>query len=188
MKEPTTRLRISLVDIEPRIWRRVEVPLAMTLDEVHQVIQVVMGWWDYHLHEFQIGSETYGPTFPKDEYGDTEDERMVPLSSIVDHGIKKIRYVYDFGDDWVHEISIGVERIGADDIDYPVFLGGENNCPPEDVGGPSGYQDYLEAISDPNHEEHEAMLKWNGKDFEPTFVDEARIIEKIGAIATLRKY
>ena len=188
MKEPTTRLRISLVDIEPRIWRRVELPLAMTLNEVHQVIQVVMGWSDYHLHEFNIGSATYGPSFPKDEFGDTEDERMLTLSSIVDQGIKKIRYVYDFGDNWVHEISIGAKRIGADDIDYPVFLGGENSCPPEDVGGPLRYDDYLEAISDPNHEEHGAMLEWNGEDFDPLFVDEARITEKFRAIATLRKY
>lgn len=187
MKELTTRLRISLVDIEPRIWRRVEVPLAMKLDEVHEVIQVVMGWWDYHLHAFYIGKRTYGPSFPQDAFGDTEDESRVPLSWIVDHGIKKIRYVYDFGDYWVHEISIGVKRIGADDIDYPVFLGGENSSPPEDTGGPFGYYGYLEAISDPNHEEHEAMLEWNGADFDPTFVDETLIAEKIGAIATRRK-
>ena len=186
MKEPTTRLRISLANVSPQVWRRVEVSLHTTLGELHQIIQSVMGWWDYHLYKFEIGDERYGQPSPED-FEEIRDDRSVDLEMLIDRNISQITYIYDFGDYWEHKIRIGATRTGAADIDYPVFLGGENNCPPEDVGGPSGYQEYLSAIADPNHEDHEAMLQWNGEDFDPSFVDKALINEQLEIMAKLRK-
>ena len=186
MKEPTTRLRITLADVSPKVWRRVEVPLSTRLSELHQVIQVVMGWWDYHLYEFQVGEERFGRPSIED-YIELRDDDAVSLKSLIDQNVSRFIYIYDFGDYWKHEIRIGTKRMGASDIDYPVFLGGENNCPPEDVGGPFGYKDYLSAISDPHHEEHESMIEWNGEGFDPSFVDEAFINEQLELISKLRK-
>ena len=186
MKEPTSRLRISLVDVSPQVWRRVEVPLATTLGELHQIIQVVMGWWDYHLHEFQIGEGRYGRLSPEDDV-EIRDEHAVSVESLIDRNTSQLRYVYDFGDHWEHKIKIGPKRIGAADIDYPVFLGGKNNCPPEDVGGPYGYEEYLSAISDPNREDHESMVEWNGEGFDPSFVNDAFINAQFHLFSKLRK-
>ena len=186
MKEPTSRLKISLADVSPEVSRRVEAPLTTTLGELHLVIQIVMGWWDYHLYEFQVGEERYGRPSPED-YTEVTDDNTVSLGSLIDRNISQFSYIYDFGDDWKHKIKIGPKKIGASNIDYPVFLGGENNSPPEDVGGPYGYKQYLTAISDPNHEDHESMVQWNGEGFDPTFVNEALINEKLHFISKLRK-
>ena len=186
MEEPTSRIRISLVDVSPQVWRRVEVPLETTLGELHLVVQVVMGWWDYHLYVFQVGSERYGRPSPED-YDEISDDNVVSLESLIDRNISQFSYVYDFGDHWEHKIEIGPKRIGAANIDYPVFLGGKNNCPPEDVGGPHGYEQYLSAISDPSHEDHESMLEWRGEGFDPSFVNAAFIHEKLHFISEFRK-
>ena len=186
MQEPTSRIRISLADISPQVWRRVEVPLRMTLNELHEVIQVVMGWLNYHLYEFRVAGVSYGQPSP-DDFVEIRDARSVSVESLINHNISQISYIYDFGDYWVHKIRIGVKRNGAADIDYPVFLGGENSCPPEDVGGPYGYEEYLSAITNPNHEEHKEMLEWRGGDFDPSFVDEEFIKEQLSHISKLRR-
>lgn len=185
MNEPTTRLRITLDDVSPKVWRRVEVPIRMTLYELHRVIQAVMGWGGYHLYEFRVRNVEIGRPM-EDGYHRTDD-RKVTLEALIDQNISRFKYVYDFGDDWRHEISIGTKRTGADDIDYPVFLGGENNCPPEDVGGPWGYEQYLSIIADPSHEDHELTIKWNGVGFDPSFLDERLIIQKLKQISRRRR-
>ena len=157
----------------------------MTLYELHEVIQAVMGWDGYHLYEFRVRNVEIGRPM-NDGYRRTDDSK-VTLEALIDQNISRFKYVYDFGDDWRHEISIGTKRTGADDIDYPVFLGGENNCPPEDVGGPWGYEQYLSVISDPRHEDHELMIDWNGNDFDPNFVDALSIIENLELISRRRK-
>ncbi len=186
MQEPTSRLRISLAGVSPQVWRRVEVPLTTTLGELHLVIQVVMGWWDYHLYKFQVGGIRYGRPSPED-YDEIKDDKVVSLESLIDQNISQFSYVYDFGDYWEHKIEIGPKRIGAADIDYPVFLGGKNTRPPEDVGGPFGYKDYLTAISDPNHEDHKSMVEWNGEGFDPSFLNEAFINVQLHLFSKLRK-
>lgn len=192
MEEPTTRLRISLRDIKPKIWRRVEVPTVFTLAQLHEIIQITMSWWDYHLHEFEAGKTRFAPDDPEDDFDfaiseKPRDEATVTLADLMKLNFKKLTYVYDFGDWWVHDISIGVERTGSADINYPVFLDGENNSPPEDVGGCGGYEHYLAVISDPHHEEYEEMLEWRGEGFDWQFVDEETINARLGEIAARRK-
>jgi hypothetical protein len=167
---PIYQIKITLDYIKPPIWRRVQVPSTMTLAKLHSVIQAVMGWFDYHLHQFEIDGEYYGVPHP-DDFEEVLDERKVRLDQIVAGEGTKFRYQYDFGDDWQHTLL--VEKIVPPDsgVTYPICLKGKRACPPEDVGGPWGYAEFLEAIADPNHPEHEDMLEWSGGDFDPEAFD-----------------
>jgi len=158
--------------MRPPIWRRVQVPSDLTLAKLHRVIQAVMGWYDSHLHQFIVGKTYYGvPSL--DEFSELElkDERKARLDQILSRSKQKIVYEYDFGDSWEHEIVL--EKILAPDsrTRYPACLGGARACPPEDCGGVGGYANFLEAISDPDHEEHEEMLEWIGGEFDPEQFD-----------------
>ena len=170
--EPTDRiyqLKITLKDIEPPIWRRVQVP-DCTLGDLHEVIQLAMGWDNSHLHQFIVRGTYYGQAFD-DGFGmdmDIEDEGDVLLSQIIGGGRKmRFQYEYDFGDDWKHDIQ--VERVIAREpkVHYPRCVEGERACPPEDVGGPWGYPDFVAAITDPKHEGHREMREWVGGKFDP---------------------
>ena len=176
MIEPIARLRIELQEIEPTIWRRIEVPLSSTLLALHDFIQFAFCWTDSHLFEFEIGDRRYG----QPEYDDDVDERLykaasIRLKTVVDRGIEQFLYVYDFGDNWRHEIFIEDIRSGEPDIDYPVFVEGDRRGPPEDVGGVIGFMEFLEASRNPLHEEHESVVRWYGRRFEPDDIDEQRV-------------
>ena len=176
MIEPVARLRIELQEIEPAIWRRVDVPLSSTLLALHDCVQFAFGWTDSHLFEFEIGGRRYG----QPEYDDYGDEKLYKASSIrlktvLDRGIEQFLYVYDFGDDWCHDIAIEEIRDGAPDIDYPAFVDGERRGPPEDVGGVPGFMEFLQAMLDPLHAEHEAVVRWYGSRFDPHDIDERRV-------------
>jgi hypothetical protein len=162
------QLKITLKDVRPPIWRRALVP-DCSLEELHEIIQVAMGWENYHLFDFEVGGERYTDSRGADEL-EMEDASQVLLSELVPKEKFKFGYTYDFGDDWRHEIV--VEKIlpqGAG-RDAPVCLDGKRACPPEDVGGPWGYVDYLQALADPEHESHEDMLEWGGE-FDPEAFD-----------------
>ena len=166
---PVYQLKIALEHLLPAIWRRVLVPGDVTLYKLHQVIQAVMPWQDYHLYEFAIGGVSYGDPDPT---GMTEmkNARRIRLSQLV--GEKgKFLYTYDFGDSWEHKVQ--VEKLLAPDpaVKYPVCVAGEYACPPEDCGGPPGYVAFLEAIADPEHPEHDDMLEWIGGEFDPMTFD-----------------
>ncbi|MEX2587450.1 MAG: plasmid pRiA4b ORF-3 family protein [Actinomycetota bacterium] len=168
---PVYQLRVTLREIEPPIWRRLQVPGTSTLAELHRVLQAAFGWWDYHLHEFEIAGNRYG-TDDGEGWMDPLplDERRVALGELVREG-DAFLYLYDFGDDWEHEIE--VEKALAPDPaqDYPVCLDGARARPPEDCGGPGGYERFLEAIGDPSNEEHESMLEWAAGSFDPQYFD-----------------
>ena len=128
-----------------------------------------MGWEDAHLHAFKINRVNYGvpdPDFP----GDIRNERNIRLDSVAKAGETFI-YEYDFGDGWLHEIQVEKESPIEFGVKYPHCLAGERACPPEDCGGPFGYQQMLDAINDPNHPEHEDFLEWIGGDFDPEYFD-----------------
>jgi hypothetical protein len=166
------QLRIELCHLQPAIWRRVLVPGSVTLAKLHQIIQLAMGWTDSHLHEFVIGKIRYG--IPDPDWPSTEPviaEKRVTLAECLGDAIKKFTYTYDFGDGWDHELR--VEKLLPPDAGarYPTCLAGANACPPEDVGGPPGYFEFLEAIADPGHERHEELLEWCGEDFDATAFD-----------------
>jgi hypothetical protein len=161
------RLKITLAEIEPPIWRLVEVP-DCTLGELHAVIQVAMGWQDSHLHQFLLNGNSYGRPSPDDLGVDVRDEDGIRLSQIF-HGRKKPRliYEYDFGDGWRHEIRLEKVLEPEPKARYPRCVEGERACPPEDCGGPWGYADFLEAMADPEHENYEDMKEWIGGRFDP---------------------
>lgn len=164
------QIKVTLKHFRPPIWRRIEVISDMTLKDLHHIIQDAMGWEDCHLHQFTIMGVFYGPPEP-DSFSDTENENRVKLSKVVTKEKAKFAYEYDFGDSWEHEIL--VEKILPVDQEkkYPVCTGGKRACPPEDIGGVWGYAEFLEAIHDPAHPEHEDMTEWIGGDFDPEAFD-----------------
>ncbi|MFH1560462.1 MAG: plasmid pRiA4b ORF-3 family protein [Chloroflexota bacterium] len=171
-------LRVVLREIRPPIWRILEVPGNLTLDQLHQVLQVVMGWESAHLYLFQIDGRLYGE--PNSEWDlPVADARTTTLKEVTSR-TSSFSYEYDLGDSWMHEIT--VQRIveGAAE-GRPRCTGGARACPPEDCGGPSGYEYFLEAVSDPEHEEHLSMLEWAGDDFDPEEFD-AGAIDRILSI------
>lgn len=180
MKKPKAifQLKVSLRDIEPEIWRCVQVPEDTKLPRLHRILQLLFNWEDYHLHDFIAGRRVYSVPDPDDDFNERKvsDERLVPLNRIVARVGDTFEYVYDFGDDWHHGILLEAILLPEANAFYPRCVGGARNGPPEDVGGPIGYADYLEALADPEHEEHENMLAWRGA-FDP----EAFSVEAINA-------
>ncbi|AFY68785.1 plasmid pRiA4b ORF-3 family protein [Thalassoporum mexicanum PCC 7367] len=170
------QLKISLDDIRPPIWRRVQVLDNITLRNLHWVIQLAMGWTNSHLHAFEVGrypqEQRYGMVI--DAY-DTElglkDDKKVYLSKIVDGEKFKFFYQYDFGDGWDHIIL--VEKILPIDpeVSYPICIKGKRACPPEDCGGVWGYMDLIDILQDPEHPDHESMLEWVDDGFDPNRFD-----------------
>ncbi len=169
-QESVYQLKITLKGSKPPIWRRVQVPGKFSLCKLHGAIQTAMGWTDSHLHQFIIHGENYSiPS--EDDFEPVIDERRHALWKIVPSERMKFIYEYDFGDSWEHQIE--VERILPSDpgFKHPVCLGGSRACPPEDVGGVWGYATFLEAIGDPDHEEHESYLEWVAGEFDPEEFD-----------------
>ncbi len=164
---PVYQLRIELLYVEPAIWRRILVPAVIKLHRLHAVLLWTMGWAGGHLHEFVIGHNHYrvpDPDFDTPPVVQREDR--VTLATAL--GARKFFiYLYDFGG-WEHRVT--VEKILPPDpgLKLPLCLDGATACPPKDVGGPPGYVDFLQAINDPAHEEHESMLEWCGGSFDPT--------------------
>ena len=161
------QFKVTLIGITPPVCRRIHVAGSYTLAQLHDVLQVAMGWEDYHLYMFQIGSKTYGRR-DLDEDGDLNftDARRTRLSSVVPGVGATFTYVYDYGDNWQHEVLLEAIVMPAPNTTYPRCVAGERRCPPEDVGGVGGYTDYLEALADPQHEDHEQVMMWRGP-FDP---------------------
>jgi hypothetical protein len=160
------QLRIRLLEVRPPVWRRILVPATITLDRLHGVVQEAMGWSDMHLHEFGRGRERWGDAEIEDDGGRLLDEFDVRLRSIVAAG-DRLRYLYDLGDTWWHEIVIEGEVEGVPGERYPLCVDGAGACPPEDCGGLSGYQELLEALARPRSRRHRDLLRWLGGPFDP---------------------
>ena len=175
------QLKITLKESRPPIWRRFQVRSDVTLAKLHRIIQEVMGWFDGHLHQFIVGRIYYGVPDP-DDLSETRDERKVRLDQILSVPGRKIVYEYDFGDGWEHEIVL--EKILSPDpkTRYHRCLDGARACPPEDCGGIYGYADFLEAIRNPEHEEHEEMLEWIGGEFDPEEFDLEAVNQSLKSI------
>lgn len=176
---PVYHLKVTLLEIEPPIWRRILVPGTITLDRLHTVIQKTMGWTDAHLHEFIVGGQRYGEPDPEEPDPGLRPDWKATLREVAAAQGVHFEYVYDFGDGWMHDVlveSIAVQQKG---LRYPVCLAGERRCPPEDCGGPYGYADFLKAIRDPNHPEHDEMLAWAGGALDPEAFDLAAVNRKL---------
>jgi len=159
------QFKVTLQDIDPPIWRRIQVWDDTTLGGLHRTLQTVMGWENCHLHEFLIGRRIYSVPDPDDAMYERKviDERRKRLRDVVSRVGTLMVYVYDFGDDWRHDLQLEAILLPDRDQQYPYCVAGERRGPPEDVGGPLGYQDYLEALANPKHEEHENWLQWRGQ-------------------------
>jgi hypothetical protein len=164
------QLKVTLRYTKPPIWRRLLVPAGLTLEVLHDVLQLAMGWTDSHLHEFRVGQKRYGMPDPEDQLmglPPVGNERRAHLFMVLGKARAKATYTYDFGDCWEHAIVVEEVLPPEARVEYPICVGGKRQCPPEDCGGIPGYYNLLEAIRDPAHKEHEDMLDWLGGDYDP---------------------
>jgi len=178
-------LRIELLDVAPLVWRRVLVSNQWTLASLHAWLQWVMGWTNSHAHEFQVGANVVAPDWWIQEVGwDSDaatfrDERRVSIAAMVaELGVGgEAEYRYDMGDGWQHRIVIESPPSHGltPDLPLPICLAGENACPPEDVGGPHGYGEFLKILGDRKDGQHEDMVQWIGGVFDPKGFDLNRI-------------
>ncbi|MBI3775903.1 MAG: plasmid pRiA4b ORF-3 family protein [Gammaproteobacteria bacterium] len=148
------QIKVTLQNLDLPVWRRIQVKSDTRLDQLHDVLQIVMGWENDHLHGFRAGRNNYGEPDP---LGNTVDERKVRLADIAGVGDKLI-YEYDFGDSWEHELNIEKVLEPEPSVHYPVCLAGARACPPEDCGGTYGYKNLLEVLRDPTRGEHAEQL------------------------------
>jgi hypothetical protein len=166
------QLKIVLQGSKPPIWRRVLVKSNITLDVLHEMIQAVMGWYNVHLHQFDVYGTFYSsPAFQLEE---TEDESRIKLDRVLTQPRDKFTYEYDFGDGWEHQIVLEKILPVEPRTLYPVCIKGKRNCPPEDIGGIWSYQHFLAVLQDPNHPQHAEsleQLEWIGGDFDPEEFD-----------------
>ena len=161
-KGPVYRLVIELLDSD--IWRQVEIRGSATLAQLHQVIQDAMPWTHSHLHVFELGDVRCGVPHPEDP---VEDERRVRLDALLRKVGDQVFYLYDYGDCWEHGIELEAIEDPASGVSYPRCVDGELAAPPDDSGGVCGYEDLLEILADPEHEDYREMRKWVGRGFRP---------------------
>jgi hypothetical protein len=170
------QIKISLKNVEPTVWRRILVP-DCTLARLHEIIQVVMGWYNEHLYCFAIDGDEYGPP----DLSDADDDERVKLSEIFPAGKRKFRfeYIYDMGDSWEHEIVIEKILDPEEGQAYPACIEGEQACPPEDVGGPWGFMEFVEALQHPERADHPFLQDDGYDDFDPEAFDLAAVNQKL---------
>lgn len=162
------QLKVTLKGMRPPIWRRILVASTTKLDDIHLILQIVMGWTNSHLHEFIQGRDRYGE--PDEDFpSGAQDETRYRLDQILKQEKEKLIYLYDFGDGWEHEVVLEKILPFETSATLPLCLKGRRACPPEDIGGIGGYMMFLDAISDPAHAEHEVMLEWIAEDIEGSF-------------------
>lgn len=172
------QFKIVLLDVEPAIWRRIQVPQNFTFQQFHMAIQDAMGWFDHHLHSFSIpDSKNLGQTIeiglPNEQFceDNIKDETSYLIKNCFKDMVTKIDYQYDFGDSWEHEIIY--EGLHNAKSKGPICIGGKNPCPPEDIGGSCGFMEFLDVMRDPDNDEYEENDSWykngrngcNGKSF-----------------------
>jgi hypothetical protein len=180
----TVALRIELLEVVPLVWRRVLVADHWTLASLHHYLQWVLGWTDSHAHEFEVGEGLIAPDWwipeaaSEEEANGYRDERRVSVAAVVSElGIRgEILYRYDMGDGWEHRIVVESPPTSTvSNPRLPVCIAGENACPPEDVGGPHGYEMFLAILGDRYHEQYEDTVRWAGGVFDPKGFDLNRL-------------
>jgi hypothetical protein len=164
------QIKVTLNGARPPIWRRLLAPSSYSLKDLHDMLQVAMGWTDSHLHQFVAGETIYGQ--PDAEFGtETINEKRVRLDEVLRTEKDAMIYEYDFGDGWEHKIVLEKVLGNAAEEAIPSCIAGARACPPEDCGGVWGYANLLKVIGDSSHAEHEEMLEWVGEGFDPERFD-----------------
>jgi pRiA4b ORF-3-like protein len=168
------QFKVTLAEVKPAIWRRIQVPEKYNFWDLHVAIQDAMGWEDHHLHEFKIvnpkNQEEVHIGIPDDDFDwsrATLPGWKIPVADYFTMENRSATYDYDFGDGWQHRVRLEEIEQAQPGFDYPRCLAGARACPPEDVGGTWGYEDFVHTINDPNHNDHERMLEWIGGSFDP---------------------
>lgn len=181
------QMQIKLMDIRPPIWRRILICSHSYFSELHEVIQRCFSWVGYHLHEFYFQPSSIGGALIyikgvtememyedlSESYHFQSDE--IRLCDVFSETQKRAYYVYDFGDHWEHLLLLEKIFPFKSEFREPLCVDGRRAAPPDDSGGPFGYQDLLEILKDPSHKEYEYMLDWVGGEFNPNQVDEIDI-------------
>jgi hypothetical protein len=162
--ERFVQIKVTLNDIRPPIWRRLVLPSATTLEDLHFIILAAMGWQGGHLHAFRAAERQYSDP---SEVEDAADESRMTISGLVRLGVSRFRYTYDFGDDWEHTILIEKKQPPATSPNVPTCLAGSQNCPPEDCGGAPGYEELLAALATPDTPESKELIETVGGKFDP---------------------
>lgn len=178
------RLKITLDDVVPEVRRRIEVPVSLRLDRLHLTIQAAMGWTNTHLFEIRARDVGWGIPDPDWPNGPLDARKVRLIDVMEDTGAKTLHYIYDYGDNWQHTIKI--ERLvdAVPGVPYPRLIDASGRCPPEDVGGWPGYEEFLPAMADPKHERHAEMVEWTGfESFDPTIVHPEIIADELEALA-----
>lgn len=176
------QIKMTLKGIEPPIWRRIQTK-DCTLEELHALIQVTMGWEFEHLYRFNIGGVDFSDLdMMNDE--DIEDACGTMLSEVlpVQNRRPRFQYEYDLGDGWIHQLIVEERFPPEMVVNYPICLGGKRTCPPEDCGGPWGYGDFLETIKKPDHKSHDEMLEWVGGGFDPEAFDIEAVNKELATV------
>ena len=173
------QLKIELPYTEPPVWRTVVVPHDIRLDRLHSVIQQSLDWEDAHLHSFERDGVIYETPVPADmdmfagaSTRPVHDERKITLDQVLTKARQKLDYTYDFGDDWLHKITL--EKLLPDESvigkakpkRIALCVDGANAAPPEDCGGLPGFENLKEALADPKHPDFDAMVEWYGDEFD----------------------
>ena len=181
---PTQRVlqfKVTLAHIEPKVWRRFQIPEEATFWDLHVAIQDTFGWEDRHLHEFTVPTADFGVIrlgLPDpDGSGESQPfpDWVVSVVDLLEEPGASFMYVYDFGDEWEHTVEFEDSVPATAKTRYPVLIDGKNACPPEDVGGSPGYIDFIEALANPAHEMHKELKAWIGRPFDPRKFDPTHV-------------
>jgi len=183
------QLKITLRSIKPPIWRRIRVPDSISLYQLHGVLQTVMGWSNRHLHHFVVGAgdsrAIFSYPYPGSDWEDTDEinETPIRLAQITPGWNPTFVYEYDFGDGWIHDVVVEEKFLiePGDSVD-PICLEGARACPPEDVGGPGRYRHFLDALADTKNPEHDQVMAWIGRPFDPEAFDLAAVNAALHAL------
>lgn len=176
---PIYQIKITLSGSNPQIWRRFLIGSNENLFVLHQVIQVVMGWRNSHLHQYKQNKRYYGQPDTESGFGlETLDEKEYKINQVMKKPKDKMIYEYDFGDSWEHNLILEKILTKDEKINHPICLEGAMACPPEDCGGLGGYYNLLAIIKNPEDEEYEEMMEWLGHEFNPEEFD----LEKINKL------
>ncbi|MDQ4104833.1 MAG: plasmid pRiA4b ORF-3 family protein [Actinomycetota bacterium] len=177
-------IKVSLRYMQPPVWRRLQIPSGTNLAELHHIIQAAMGWDDCHLHQFEVNGRYYAD--PEHMLEVTGDEARGTLAGM--NVGDRFAYWYDFGDEWWHDIEVESVDQTQPGLMYPRCVTGSRACPPEDSGGPWGFDELMRALGDEKHRQHELHTEWMRRighsRYDPAHFDLDEINEALARLAT----